>query len=179
MDTSLPQEVLAKIRGLLGVAGHPPKELYIVGGFVRDLLHNVPSRDIDVAVFQDSNCPREVFQIATQLSAVCSSLGIPTEVYEAYPSTTPEHDDFSKTWLLCMKLYLDVGQVDLLFSKAPSIKECLATFDFNINQVCLDEAGDIEEHWEYYPECGLRVVTPVSDERTGYMYKKWLLFYGE
>lgn len=168
---------LKKIRGLLTAVDCNVSKLYVVGGYVRDTLAGLPAKDIDIAVFQDETCLKAVFGIATRLSAECSELGIRTEVYVAYPSVTDDFDDFSKTWLLCMKVHLEDTWVDLLFSRTATLEDCIATFDFNMNQVSMDEDGAVQQLWDTDPCEELVAVVPVCNERTERMFKKWSAIY--
>ncbi|MCH7907581.1 MAG: hypothetical protein IIB26_09130 [Chloroflexi bacterium] len=56
MERSLPGPVLAVLRSSASVASREPakaRELYLVGGLVRDLLHGESSADIDLSVVGD------------------------------------------------------------------------------------------------------------------------------
>lgn len=106
-------------------------EAYFVGGFVRDTLLNLPTKDIDITT---NATPQEVIDLFDRVKETGMKYGTVTVLFNnlAYEVTTFRSDG----------TYTDNRRPDTIqFSK--TLEEDVKRRDFTVNALCMDYDGDI------------------------------------
>ena len=131
MERSLPGPVLAVLRSAASVASREPakaRELYLVGGLVRDLLHGESSADIDLSVVGDG--PAFAAALADELDGQVSQVS-----------------EFGTASIETRTLSIDVATARAETYERPGalpdvipagIAEDLARRDFTVNAMAID-----------------------------------------
>lgn len=112
----------------------------IVGGYARDLYYGLTPKDIDVCITPVlmSNC-KSVFAECEKLSEILSVLGVKSQVMQSYYRVSA--GQFNEMLYGVMKITCDDMEIDLLFSKLPTVADYVSAFDYNINQYVLGSNG--------------------------------------
>ncbi|USL89758.1 hypothetical protein [Vibrio phage vB_VpaP_C2] len=118
-----------------------PFEVAVAGGAVRDMARGFKPKDLDIVVAVGSeSCTAEVFNWMTQMSVTLSQLDIASEVFLAYTDDEDNCDsDFDEKLYGGIKIKHPVIEIDVLFSRKPSMNEAVADFDCELNKVWTDD----------------------------------------
>lgn len=145
--------------------------VFLAGGCVRDELYGVIPKDYDAIIPYSGLDLGEVHELMRILSERFARAGIKSSVYQAYDqANSGSLTSFQKMFQGCMKVEFSWGDVDLLFSTFDDIDVHVANHDCNLNQVYLDQDGNIIG--ERVSE--LKFIEGISDERKAYMQDKFL-----
>lgn len=132
----------------------------ITGGYPRDLHYGIPSSDVDITVPCGDIKPEFAFEAAVKLTEILASSGCRVEISQAYEQAS---GDFNERIHVLIQVHLTDGyEVDIMLHRANNLTHVFDTYDSNINQVWLNEAGEPVWHAGHPPtEClGLKDLTP-------------------
>lgn len=113
---------------------------YIVGGCLRDALHDVNFRDVDIVMLTDGTwSPSEVARYVEQ---ICRKVGL--TIRQQY-ANAPHYEAGELAHVAALYDQVGMRNVDLLFYNLPSIEKVLDKFDFNVNQYyyCFNWSDDV------------------------------------
>lgn len=131
---------------------------YKAGGYVRDKAFGLPTKDVDVIIPSGFLSDSEVFEIAENLCynlRVCYPESVGVDILLAYGiddggeegfplvDNKSEFDQSIKLLLKISSLDNSFKEMDVLFYNTETIEEALGHFDVNINQVYLDDKGEV------------------------------------
>lgn len=151
----------------------------IAGGYVRDLVHGVEPKDIDVVCSLDGGADDkeyygELVRLVSQFRMLYPSLVYVT--YESYLETIEGDDRLS----CVLKIAGCDKDIDVIFYQCTDngIPGILDQFDCNLNQYALVD-GEPKFFGEQVPPQGLVFLRDCYLERELKMTKKWEEFYGQ
>lgn len=164
-------KLLKKVHNLVGgVTGH---NFSIVGGAVRDSLYGVEPKDYDCVLCTPDMDEQKAFAFLEELSEYFAIIGGKTYIYQSYGlnlDVDVNPDSFQAMFLGCMKVNLCNCSLDILLSRAKTIKEHVLKHDCNMNMVWFDGKEIRWEHDGKEPKVDmLQFNFNVSDERINYM----------
>ncbi|QIW87160.1 putative nucleotidyl transferase [Vibrio phage vB_VpP_FE11] len=125
-----------------------PYEVAVAGGAVRDMARGFKPKDLDivVAVGPDS-CTAEVFSWMMTMSVTLSQLDIASEVFLAYTDEEANCDsDFDEKLYGGIKIKHPVIEIDVLFSRKPSMSEAVEDFDCILNKLWTADMRYVQGH---------------------------------
>lgn len=152
---------------------------YKAGGCARDKAFGLPTKDVDVIIPSGFLCDSEVFEIAENLCynlRVCYPESVGVDILLAYGvdedegefTLADDRSDFDQSIKLLLKISsLDNSfkEMDVLFYNTETIEEALGHFDANINQVYLDDKGEVV--WlAGHPPKEIIIIKEVKESRT-------------
>lgn len=146
LQTLMREKLPADIFGILEVAGQIAQELdytvYCVGGFVRDLLLDVPNYDVDLVVEGDGR------ELAKSLS---SRLGGKVRTHDRFATAAVIFDEATKIDVATARTEYYEFPAALPIVERSSIKEDMYRRDFTMNTlaICLnpDRFGDLIDYF--------------------------------
>lgn len=167
--------VTSMVENVLG--NYYPSRCYAAGGCIRDLWHGVPYKDIDVVVPIGDGDDKGVFSLMEQFARNFRFIyNVPVAITMAYTQSAEGRTslgDFDERLYGVVKLNTDWGDVDVLFSRYPTIEAVLDFFDCNLNQGYMGTDGVVH----YTPPSELVWLKPVAPERKQRMLNKWEALY--
>ncbi|UTQ72382.1 transferase activity protein [Vibrio phage vB_VpP_AC2] len=115
-------------------------EVAVAGGAVRDMARGFKPKDLDIVVACGDSCTAQVFDWMSKMSSQLSQVNIASEVFLAYTDDPDNCDsDFDEKLYGGIKIKHPVIEIDVLFSRKPSINEAVADFDCELNRVWTDD----------------------------------------
>ncbi|ACP44087.1 hypothetical protein VPP93_gp16 [Vibrio phage VP93] len=115
-------------------------EVAVAGGAVRDMARGFKPKDLDIVVACGDSCTAQVFDWMSKMSNLLSQVNIASEVFLAYTDDPDNCDsDFDEKLYGGIKIKHPVIEIDVLFSRKPSMNEAVADFDCELNRVWTDD----------------------------------------
>lgn len=115
-------------------------EVAVAGGAVRDMARGFKPKDLDIVVACGDSCTAQVFDWMSKMSSQLSQVNIASEVFLAYTDDPDNCDsDFDEKLYGGIKIKHPVIEIDVLFSRKPSMNEAVADFDCELNRVWTDD----------------------------------------
>ena len=142
------EEKALKILNILSENGH---EAYIVGGYVRDILLNRKSNDIDICT---SATPKEIMEIFPNTSS--PSYG---SVNILYKNTNFDITTFRKD------IKYEDNRIPVKIKYIKSIKKDLLRRDFTINTLCMDKNGNKHDYLNATPDLNNHIIKTVGNPK--------------
>lgn len=122
-------------------------EVAVAGGAVRDMARGFKPKDLDIVVACGDSCTAQVFDWMSKMSSQLSQVNIASEVFLAYTDDPDNCDsDFDEKLYGGIKIKHPVIEIDVLFSRKPSMNEAVADFDCELNRVWTDDMRFIKGH---------------------------------
>ncbi|WJZ23418.1 putative nucleotidyl transferase [Vibrio phage VPy02] len=122
-------------------------EVAVAGGAVRDMARGFKPKDLDIVVACGDSCTAQVFDWMSKMSSLLSQVNIASEVFLAYTDDPDNCDsDFDEKLYGGIKIKHPVIEIDVLFSRKPSMNEAVADFDCELNRVWTDDMRFIKGH---------------------------------
>lgn len=168
------EDILRQLRKVqLIIAAETELQAYAAGGCIRDTHFGLPAKDIDVIVPVGCTDEKWAFSVMERFAKCYRALyDEPVAITMAYCQSASCRDtlgDFDERLYGVVKLQTPFGDVDVLFSRYPSIGEVLNYFDCNLNTGYMDTSGSV-----YYEEPrDLVWLKPVLPSREQRMLNKW------
>lgn len=131
-------------------------EAYIVGGFVRDYLLGITSKDVDINTNATPKDLKEIFKDATSSNNKYGSVTLYYKNYRFEITTFRIEDD-----------YLDNRHPNVVFYTT-DLKKDLLRRDFTINTFCMDQNGVIIDLLNAKGDLNNRVIKSVVDSNVSF-----------
>lgn len=122
-------------------------EVAVAGGAVRDMARGFKPKDLDIVVACGDSCTAQVFDWMSKMSSLLSQVNIASEVFLAYTDDPDNCDsDFDEKLYGGIKIKHPVIEIDVLFSRKPTMREAVEDFDCIINKVWTDDMRLVRGH---------------------------------
>ncbi len=134
---------------------------YIVGGFVRDYLMNIPSKDIDITT---SATPKEIKKIFQDIS-----VSKPVNDFDNYGSIRVKFKNiiFEVTTFRKEEDYLDNRHPSSI-SYVKDLKVDLQRRDFTINAICINKEGMIIDPLNGKADISKKIIKTIGDSKKSF-----------
>lgn len=141
------------------------KELYLVGGAVRDLALGVPMVELDDLDFCTNSRPQETLRILKEAGFTTYDVGIEfgTVGCVLYSETEPGYPKDCQVTTYRSAEYYRRGSRHPVVKYGDTIAQDLRRRDFSINSIAMNEAGEFVDPYDGLGDLERRVLRVVSD----------------